>query len=649
MSSLLKEAQELAQFSCANKRTVCFVGDMGTGKSHLINSLLDFKDLAKTGSSGGACTNVVTEYHFHDSHDFTVQVELFEPDELANNLVDPLRSYRAYHLKRAEMTSEDTPRFKIRAEEAENMFAYMFGERLGDKTFLLQDSEERVLRIFKGWAAGIVQEETKPPTSGLTLEKCSDLLMKLSSGQRKGLILVDLPGLRDLNPARSRLTQICLRDCDEVFVTCDIMRATNDRSILDVFELARQQAITKVGIICTKTDGGEVGEAIKEYKDKRASCLQQLKELVDEQRENLDGLEAEYNDLTEEDGLIASDPGAVALAQDIADAKRALKAAEFDLDKQRIEFRNEATTESLIKMYKAYQTPAMPQPNVFCVSSKMYRDHRDGDVRRALPYLELSGIMAVRQHCIAILSDSQHLAATDYMRHRVQALLDSIQVWAQSLTENADVQKHKALQEALVTIKTWLKEVRQDIAKWSENAQKAELRWRMYAHQSYDAFCRNWGVHAIKNQQRDYWNEEIIEGMVKDLKEPWETVCKSVQTQRSTITSLIGDIDDKIESHLGTGSHFRRQEIIRRKITDEALFRNLLDQWQQRYIQFADGMQTRMYAVMDLHLTKVRELLDIGQISPTEADSDVEFYERVEEALKEAEATHRRCLESLSA
>lgn len=133
----------------------------------------------------------------------------------------------------------------------------------------------------------------------------------------------------------------------------------------------------------------------------------------------------------------------------------------------------------------------------------------------------------------------------------------------------------------------------QDIAKWSENAQKAELRWRMvslcfsmllvllltrglvrssyvallmsfacpvnlgtglypnFRAESYDAFCRNWGVHAIKNQQRDYWNEEIVESMVKDLKEPWETVCKSVPTQRSTITSLIGDIDDKIESHLG--------------------------------------------------------------------------------------------------
>lgn len=32
MSNLLKEAQELARFSCANKRTVCFVGDMGTGE-----------------------------------------------------------------------------------------------------------------------------------------------------------------------------------------------------------------------------------------------------------------------------------------------------------------------------------------------------------------------------------------------------------------------------------------------------------------------------------------------------------------------------------------------------------------------------------------------------------------------------------------
>lgn len=127
-----------------------------------------------------------------------MQVELFEPDELANNLVDPLRSYRAFHLKQAEMTSEDTPRFKIRAEEAENMFAYMFGERLGDKTFLLQDSEERVLRIFKGWAAGIIQEETKPPTSGLTLEKCSGLLMKLSSGQSPSRESVLWPYMRKI-------------------------------------------------------------------------------------------------------------------------------------------------------------------------------------------------------------------------------------------------------------------------------------------------------------------------------------------------------------------------------------------------------------------------------------------------------------------
>lgn len=70
----------------------------------------------------------------------------------------------------------------------------------------------------------------------------------------RGLILVDLPGLRDLNSARRNITERYLLECNEIFAICNIGRATTDEGVQQVFDLADRARLSNVGIVCTRSD-----------------------------------------------------------------------------------------------------------------------------------------------------------------------------------------------------------------------------------------------------------------------------------------------------------------------------------------------------------------------------------------------------------
>lgn len=67
-------------------------------------------------------------------------------------------------------------------------------------------------------------------------------------------LLLTFLGLRDLNSARLKITERYLLNCDEIFATGYIGRATTDAGIMGVFELARRASLSRIGIICTKSD-----------------------------------------------------------------------------------------------------------------------------------------------------------------------------------------------------------------------------------------------------------------------------------------------------------------------------------------------------------------------------------------------------------
>lgn len=87
---------------------------------------------------------------------------------------------------------------------------------------------------------------------------------------------------------------------------------------------------------------------------------------------------------------------------------------------------------------------------VFCASNTLYWDKRDLRSRvRALPFLELSGIIAIRRHCMALVSESQLRAASKYLRDDIPNLLSNIKLWVQTGLESADAGRKQAVQEAI--------------------------------------------------------------------------------------------------------------------------------------------------------------------------------------------------------
>lgn len=55
-----------------------------------------------------------------------------------------------------------------------------------------------------------------------------------------------------MNSARKRITELYIRNCDEVFAVCDAARAIVDENVADIFLLAEH--LSNISIICTKAD-----------------------------------------------------------------------------------------------------------------------------------------------------------------------------------------------------------------------------------------------------------------------------------------------------------------------------------------------------------------------------------------------------------
>ncbi|KAF4505804.1 hypothetical protein G6O67_007717 [Ophiocordyceps sinensis] len=598
VSHLHENARALAGFQCPSTRTVGFVGDSGAGKSSLINSLLDAKDLARMSNSGRACTCVATEYRFHEEINLAVQVELFSLDECLKQLTDLLQSYRNFKLNHGSMSPEERQFFQDDSELAQDTFRAMFGGRLGDEAFLIEKPEDAVLETFKAWTEEALGSQDTNMMPGLTLRECSDRLTRLASDRTspdematwpyirkvkvflnahilsKGLILVDLPGLRDLNAARRNVTERFLLKCDDIFVVCNIDRASTDLAVKNVFALAKSAGLSRVGIICTKSDIVNAEEAQKDHPEPDAQQICRLREAVDVESKELDELAIDLQALEDQPSLSAIDKDERNdLYQQQSEARKLKEAADFKLLRHLIEIRNRNVSHTLKESYG----PLAPNQEVpvFCAGNKLYWDHRDKDRSVALPYLKLSCIIDIRRHCISIMSASQHRAAVQYMRLSVHALLATIQVWLQSGAGDADLETKQGIRGTLDVLEAQLRRDltsstsvvntivrflklsfdekvhrRHRFSDWSQTAQKACKDWSMWHHSTYVAFCRNYGIHHTNKVGYHNWNEEAIKGMVRDIHEPWKELLLTVQQQRGASVDLFKSMVERVTGYL---------------------------------------------------------------------------------------------------
>ncbi|KAF4998211.1 hypothetical protein FGRMN_3260 [Fusarium graminum] len=474
MRKLHQEAGRLAAFQYPATRTVGFVGDSGVGKSSLLNSLLDIKSLARTSNNGEACTCVVTEYHYHDRETLDLHVNLFSVEELRDQLAKLLQAYRI-ELHEAE-TPGERQEMEDNAKVARDTFRAMFRGRLNE-AFLVQNSYDEVLSQLTQWASEAMPSPLNTRYIGLSPQACSDTLMGLSSEPAsrespaiwpyirslrvylnahilsRGLILVDLPGLRDLNTARRNITERYLIECNEILAICNIGRAATDEGVQEVFELASRARLSNVGIVCTRSDDIDPEEAMRDWPGQRQRHIKQILDNIENTTAEIDELQEDIKyyqegDLSEEERLETR--SCIEKERQASICKNNLN---FELKKFLVNTRNDIITRQLKNNYAGRVTDS----RVFCVSNTIYWQNRSANKTEAKRHLELSGILNVRKHCISIVAESQRRIATQYMKDQIPALLADIELWVQSGARTASEERREALCQSLDDIERQLR------------------------------------------------------------------------------------------------------------------------------------------------------------------------------------------------
>ncbi|KAF4497513.1 hypothetical protein FAGAP_6314 [Fusarium agapanthi] len=690
MRKLHEEAGKLAAFEYPATRTVGFVGDSGV------------------------------EYHYHNRDTLDIRVNLFSMEELQDQLGRLLQVYRTFELHQDEITdAAERQDMEANAKVAKDTFQAMFRGRLTDEAFLIRETYEDVLDRLTIWAADARPSASMTLHTGLSPQACSNKLMELSSEPatrdspatwpyirsiNRGLILVDLPGLRDLNSARRIITERYLLECNEIFAICNIGRAATDEGVHQVFELADRARLSNVGIVCTRSDDIDPEESIRDWPGARARHIEQLLEHIETSTKEIEELQADIEDYGASDLSEQERQELVEYLEDQRQASTRKQNYEFELKQYLITNRNRIITGSLNTTYADRVT------RVFCVSNTIYWQNRTARKSEARRHLELSGILQVRKHCISIVANSQRRIATQYMKDQIPALLADIELWVQSGARTASEERREALCQTLDSVE---RRLRKDFTSRAfsrlargYNEDFAEHIW----NSSYSAFCRNFGDYCTPAIGSRNWNEEAMDDMVTDLEGPWEGMCGALQERQSnmlenadefadmaierleehdSVDSLtralenrqsiflaaIEQVNDKFENDLrilrieslsalrsslfgksmepfynrcnaefGRGSDARRKAIIRGALSDQDLFTKLMRSLKDRFKANSEATEVEIQEATVEYLRVIEQRFDLvrSENVARESEQDPDFRLRVEQVARAGRETMQR-------
>ncbi|KAK7995518.1 hypothetical protein PG990_014291 [Apiospora arundinis] len=605
MKRLHHEAQRLSNFHCPPSRTVGFVGDSGVGKSSLLNSLLDFRGLARASNGGAACTCVATEYHYHGRDDFVIEVHRFTEDEVKGQLAHLLQAYRNFHLNESTMQRDEREHYEQMANVAKHTFAVMFGNRFSNKSCIARLTEAEGLEMLYRWLDELLPSFDDASHTTCNIEDCSNLLAQLTSEQvqahgpaewpyikkisvylkaqilSKGLVLVDLPGLRDLNAARRHITERYLLECNDIFAVCTEGRAITDEGVMNVIELAKKAKLSHVGIVCTKSDDIKSEEAIKDWKGEKSRMIRQKSDAAEAARQTIRDIKKALENCggeTDDDLSDGEKDDQLRLTREEKRAKTRYINLRFELKRYLMTCRNEITKSKLRENYQN-QVPSRTL-EVFCVSNTEYWDNRNEPKAYSLRHLQLSGILAVREHCMEMVSESQRRMAEHYIKHSIPALVRDVDLWVQSGLGTMTAERKQNVREALNTLEGRLKRdlwgpssaingisssnrnrfkaqillpSRDKFALWSRQATEASFDWSGWHHSTYSAFCRNYGNHRTPAVGSRDWNQEAIEAMVEDLAPLWLLFYFSVGESHEELISKVQEVMSWATDYLDNG------------------------------------------------------------------------------------------------
>ncbi|KAH7316951.1 hypothetical protein B0I35DRAFT_434291 [Stachybotrys elegans] len=550
----LTDAKSFTAFRSTDTRTIAVLGDSGEGKSSLINSLLHIPGVAQTGDIGSACTSVVTEYRQKKPEHvaaITIEAEYLSKSEIQELVRELLWSYRQLFLPIVESSNtseQDYVRYTRESEHAWSALEAAFKhKRQFTQTYARDMSEgalEKITEQLLQWVDEI--EWPQGARNGLwtsnaeTAEQCVDqtrffsqdrfwpftkiIRVYLSSQILKtGLVLADLPGLHDTNLARVRATQDYLIKCDNIIIVAKISRAITDQSLKSsLFHVFSQHVPAeweqsgaqnfKVAVVCTRSEDINPRTARPEFCGPNKRIPEELMVQLDKE---------------------------IADAKATGDNKRK-KMAKKQQELLLVQARNGHVRENLQSLFASEMHGR--RLDVFCVSNKWYEKYCP---KGNIEFVHASGIPELRRFCHTISADAQFKEAKNFLKARMSACLNSLDIWASSLL---NAQQKPTLNASIVTkldnirnqipglIQTFrsgftqsfqdqiMKAFRHRDMKWQEAATQQGQEWKTWHWTQYNAWCKNNGIHSTLKRGSRNWNTEIIWKMRIELDGLWELV-----------------------------------------------------------------------------------------------------------------------------
>ncbi|KAH6678502.1 hypothetical protein B0J14DRAFT_582898 [Halenospora varia] len=583
LERLLKDARRLGTFRSSDTRTIAVLGDSGEGKSSLINSLLHFPEIAKTGDIGAACTSVVTEYRQKTKDHtapITIEVEYLSKPEIEDLIKELLWNYRQMFLPEVEEDKVDAKEYARLQRESEQAWSALEAGFKHQRSFnkqLLSDMAEGGLAKATDQLIQWAHELEWPDggNSGMwkgtanTAEECCEMTSEFMQDKfwpftkiirvylsaqvlKTGVVLADLPGLQDTNLARVRATQTYLMKCDNIFIVTKISRAITDQSLKSSLYsiLARHAPVEweelggrslNLAVVCTKS------EDINQKTARREFCgpHKKISPLVMEQ------LDKSIKDAKENNNKVL---------------KKQLKRKQELL---LIDSRNCHVKEGLQYAY-ASKIPGR-RLEVFCVSNTTYEKYsRKGNTEM----VHASGIPELRRFCHTITAGAQLLEAKHFLQSTLSSLLSSVELWTSSCKPRPQVEDR----EQDESIHIFLKEVKAEVSNtinqskaefrdtfrevlskyleqrndfWEDAAEKEGQEWCSWHWSQYNAWCLKNGNHeGTLKRGHVNWNSRLIWKMRMELAYQWTLLEEEIPTVFEELLQSISICLLNLQSHL---------------------------------------------------------------------------------------------------
>ncbi|EME47884.1 hypothetical protein DOTSEDRAFT_69719 [Dothistroma septosporum NZE10] len=451
---LLEEAKKRLKENVSDQTMFAVSGDMASGKSSVINSILGIGTIARKGDGGGSCTWVVqrfTKQFPNQDTPFAARVSFYDQEQIRTLIISMfIKYYRATHKDTSEDSGGDGEEEFNDIRTVLDAFMSLFCDRIefedeaSAREYLRQAESEDDAFIcgdLTSWALEVAANELEgndfirvggdtPDELLLNLQPYTYLLIgEEGKGQvspwplvsviefgfdnqllNQGIVLVDAPGLSDSNSTRANNAILHHRECTHKITVAPVNRARDDKSLRDNLK----QGFYHRG------SGGTLlaltyGDSIDPETDVSGSAEEKAREMmlkveIKRLREHRQQLSINKRKATRDDIFDFDD--------EIREVARELKVKTAEFESCRVLMRNTLVLKAIQAQYRDMTRDPKPL-SAFVVGNEAYKAHQAGHAAEDRPVLSVqkTGIPSLRRRLYALpaeakLNSALHMANT---------------------------------------------------------------------------------------------------------------------------------------------------------------------------------------------------------------------------------------------